>query len=156
MASLGSFGAAAKEADPDADQDTFEFCGESFTVVGEVPAMVELTLTASLAGKVGPIEGDTAVFEALRYALTVPEREQGGKNTPADATQWRRFYQVAVDKKQPGQELSAVALNIIGWQVGRPTERRSTSESGSSQTGTNSNSSASDTPDSVPDEASAG
>jgi hypothetical protein len=156
MASLGSFGAAIRELDPDAERDTFDFYDETFTVCGIVPAIVELTLTASLAGKVSGVASDAALFETLRFALTVPERKQDGKTIRADDAEWQRFYQIAVRVCADSDVLTALAYNILGWQVGRPTEQRSTSESGSLPTSTNSSSPASDTPASAPVQDSAG
>lgn len=156
MASLGSFSAAAREYDPGAaDRDTIEFYDETFTIHGEIPAMVQLTVTAAMAGKVGGVEGDAAMYEALRIALTVPEREVDGKKVPADATQWERFCKLANDRGAPEELLSAVTFNILGAQMGRPTVRRSTSSSGPLPTSTNSNSSVSDSPAS-PDSTPAG
>lgn len=150
MASLGSFGAAIRELDPDVEHDTFDFYGETFSVVGDVPAIVELTLTAALAGKVNGMAGDAALFETLRHALTAPEREQDGKTVPADSSEWQRFYRLAAAKRAESDVLTELAYNIVGWKVGRPTEQRSTSESGSLPTTTNSSSPASGSPDSAP------
>lgn len=150
MASLGSFGAAVREHDPAVDPDTFDFCGQTFTVHGQIPGMLELTISAALAGKVSGVDGDAALYEALRIALTVPGRETDGKKIPADASQWERFYRLAIDQRAEGELLTALVLNIVGAQVGRPTERRSTSQPGPSPTSTSSNSSASASPASPP------
>lgn len=142
---LGSFGAAVREYDPDgAELDTFDFYGETFKIVGRVPAIVELTMSAALAGKVGAVDGDAAMYETLRFALTVPARKS--TDTPADASRWERFARIALEKDTPGESLTAIALNILGAQVGRPTEQRSTSSPGPLPTSTSSSSSASDTP----------
>jgi hypothetical protein len=150
MASLGTFEAAAREYDPGAaERDTFEFYGETFTVYGEIPSMVQMTVVAAMAGKVGGVEGDGAMYEALRIALTVPEREAGGKKIPADDEQWQRFYRLAVAKNAPGEILSAITFNILGAQMGRPTGQRSISSPGPLPISTNSNSSASPSPASL-------
>lgn len=157
MASLGSFGAAAREYDPAvAERPTIEFYGETFTIWDEIPAILELTLTAAAAGKVSAFEGDVALHEALRHALSVPAHEADGKKVKADGAQWRRFAQLAADNCAPSELLTDVCFRIMGWQVGRPTEQRSTSSPGSLPTSTSSSSSASGSPgspDSTPDAA---
>jgi hypothetical protein len=151
VASLGSFSAAAREYDPDAaEQDTFDFCGETFTVHGEIPAMVELTITAALAGKATGMDGDGAMYEALQIALTVPEHQADGKKVPADAAQWERFNRLAIQNDVPSETLTAIALSIVGAQVGRPTKQRPGSSPGPLPTSTSSSSSVSATPDSPP------
>jgi hypothetical protein len=145
VASLGSFGAAIREYEPDgAERDTFEFCGETFTVEDLIPSMLELHVAAGLLGKVSGVEGDAAVFEALRCALTIPARDGG----EPDESQWQRFYALALDKRADGRWLTAIALNIMGAQAGRPTEQRPTSSSGPLPTSTSSSTSVSDSPDS--------
>jgi len=146
MASLGTFGAVVREYEPPTDPDTFELCGGTFRVVGEIPGMVELKLGAALTGKIGGLEGDAALYEALRHALTVPEREADGKTVGADASEWDRFYEVATTKGAAGEWLTALVLNILAAQVGRPTVRPSTSSDGRSTTSTNSSASSSDSP----------
>jgi hypothetical protein len=150
MTSLGKFGAATREYDPGGERDTFEFYGTTFTVHADIPGMLELTISAALAGKVSGVDGDAAMYEALRCALTVPEREVDGQRSPVDASQWERFYRLAIDRCAPGELLTAITLNIMGAQVGRPTGQRSTSPSGSLPTSTSSNSSASPSPESPP------
>lgn len=144
MPSLGTFGAALREMDPDREPDTFDFYGETFTVRGIVPGIVELHLSAALAGKVSGIDGDAAMFEVLRFALTVPADDDAGR---PDRSQWDRFYKLAVDKNAPGELLTAIALNIMGAQIGRPTVQRSDSSPGPLPTSTPSNTSSSPSPD---------
>lgn len=148
MASLGSFGAAAREYDPGAERDDFEFFGETFVVHQEIPAMIELTITAALAGKATGQQGDAAMWEALRIALTIPAHTADGKTVPANDEQWDRFYALAVRRGASSEDLSRLALSIAGFQIGRPTEQRPTSSDGSLPTSTSSNSSSSATPDS--------
>jgi hypothetical protein len=144
MASLGSFGAALREYAPEvSDPVELDFYGEKFFVVGEIPAMIELTLTAALVGKVSAVDGDAALYEALRCALTTPARD---KDTPADTDQWIRFTRLAVTHLAPSEMLTAICYRILGWQVGFPTERPSTSSDGQPTTSPNSNTSASDSP----------
>jgi hypothetical protein len=147
VASLGSFGAAVREYDPDGfEPDTFEFCGETFTVRGTIPSMLHLAVAAAWSGKVTGLEGDGSMFDALRHALTVPERKADGKTIPADASEWERFYQMAIEKDVEAEWLTAVLFNIMASENGRPTVRRSTSSTGSSPTSTSSSSSSSDSP----------
>ena len=146
MASLGSFGAALREYEPPADPDTFEFYGETFTVHGEIPAMLDLAMTAAYVGRSSLADGDAAMYEALRIALTIPEREVDGKKLPADPAEWERFSRLATAKAAPGEMLVQITFGIIGMQMGRPTGQRSTSSGGPLPTSTNSSSSASDSP----------
>jgi hypothetical protein len=144
MANLGTFSAAMREHDPDAaEPDTFDFYGETFTVLGFIPGIVELTISAALAGKASGVDGDAAMYEALRCALTAPAT---GDDRP-DRSQWEKFYKLALDKDAPGELLTAVTLNVLGAQVGRPTERQSTSSDGQPPTSTPSNTSSSPSPD---------
>lgn len=143
MASLGTFGAAMREREPNAEPDTFEFCGETFTVHGTIPSMLHLTIAAAWAGKVSAFEGDAAMFEALRHALTVPAHD----GAPADASEWDRLYRLAIDRDVEAEWLTALVFNLMAAEDGRPTERRSTSSTGSSPTSQSSSSSSSDSPD---------
>lgn len=145
---LGSFGAALREYEPPAEPDDFEFCGEKFVVRGEIPSMLHLTIAAALAGRIGALEGDTALFEALRHALTVPERKTGGETIPADDSEWQRFHRLSANTLVDTEWITSLVLNIMAAESGRPTVRRSTSSTGSSPTSTSSNTSASDSPDS--------
>lgn len=148
MASLGSFGAAMREYEPPAEPDEFEFCGEKFVVRGEIPSMVHITVAAALAGKIGALDGDAALYEALRHALTVPQRTVGGEIVPADDSEWQRFQRLATSRLVDGEWITSLVLNLMAAEAGRPTVRRSTSSTGSSPTSTSSSTSASDTPDS--------
>lgn len=146
MASLGSFGAALREREPDrGEAATFDFCGKTFTVTGEIPAILELTLVGGVAGKVSGFETQVALYEALRFALSTPAPDDGGE---ADMSQWDEFSKLAVDNRVQQSVLSEIAFRIMGYLVGRPTEQQSDSSPGLLPTGTNSNSSSSATPDS--------
>jgi hypothetical protein len=74
MPSLGTFGAAVREFDPDGERDTFDFFGTTFVVEGVIPPMLMLQLGAAMTGKIGDIEGNAAMWEALRTALTKPRQ----------------------------------------------------------------------------------
>jgi hypothetical protein len=146
MAGLGTFAAAKREYEALAEPDTFEFCGETFTVRGTIPSMLHLTVAAAWAGKIPAFDGDAALYEALQHALTVPERTDGDKTIPADTSEWDRFYRLSVDQDVEGEWLTALVFNIMAAEDARPTRRLSTSSTGQSTTGTSSSSSASDAP----------
>lgn len=142
MASLGTFGAAKREYKPSAEPDTIEFCGETFTVHGPIPGMLQLTVGAWFSGVVDGNEGAGALRDVIRHALTAPA--QG--DAPEDDAEWQRFYALAVANSIETEELAEVAYVLLGADTGRPTERRSGSSTGSSPTSTNSNSSSSGSP----------
>jgi hypothetical protein len=147
VGSLGTFAAAKREyAQEAAEPDTFEFCGETFTVRGHVPGMVQLTIGAWFGGQVNGNEGAAALRDVLRHALTAPAQEVDGRVTPEDDSQWQRFYELAVEYDVETEDLAEVAYVLIGSATGRPTERRSTSSTGSSPTSTSSSTSSSDSP----------
>lgn len=151
MASLGTFGAAKREYAPaETEPDTFEFCGETFTVKGTIPGMVHLTVAAAFSGKVGGVDFAAALLEAIRYALTAP----ADGDMAEDDSEWLRFYELAVAQDVAQEELRDLAYALVGADTGRPTVRRSGSSTGSSATSTSSNSSSSGSPaspDSSPD-----
>lgn len=142
MASLGSFRAAVREQDPDVERDTFEFYGDTFTVVGDVPAILELQMSAAIAGKASGVEGDAAVFASLRAALVATPKD----GDEADTGQWDRFYRLAADNRVGPETLTELVLTIIAAQAGRPTVQRSASDGGSLPTSTSSSPSVSDSP----------
>lgn len=153
MASLGSFAAAKREYEPASNEpDTFEFCGETFTVKGTIPGMVHLSVAAAMSGKVSGVDFAAALLEAIRHALTAPAI---GDEAEAE-DEWLRFYRLAVEYDVSSEELRNIAYVLMGADTGRPTVRRSGSSTGSSATSTSSNSSSSDSPDSpgsTPDDA---
>lgn len=138
MASLGSFGAAIRELEPDGERDEFEFFGETFTVEGMIPGIVDLKISAGMSGELSRTESYAAVFEGLRHALTKPA-EDGAE---PDESQWERFYLLASQRRCELYELIKLCMHILGTQAGRPTGQRSTSAPGSLPTSTNSSSSA--------------
>lgn len=144
MAKLGTFGAAVRELDPSADLDTFDFFGQEFTVHGVIPSMLFLQLGAAMAGKVSMIEGNAALWEALRCTLTVPGDE--ATETPADDAEFDRFYRLAVDRRCGMDELIKLVFALVGAQDDLPTEQLPTSPGGQLPTSEPSSSSASDTP----------
>jgi hypothetical protein len=148
MGSLGTFGAAVREFEPDGERDTFEFFGETFTVVDVIPGMVALQIGAALSGKISDLDGDAAVWEVLRCSLTRPPREADGKPVRADASQFERLHALAIRNRCDSESLVRLALALLEADGGRPTGQQSTSSPGPLPTSTNSSSSASDSPDS--------
>jgi hypothetical protein len=148
VSSLGSFGAAVREFEPDSERDTFDFFGETFVVEGIIPPMLNLQLGAALSGKIAEIDGNAAMYEAMRCALTRPERIDGDEVTPADDAPFDRFYRLAVDRRCELGDLIQLVFTLVGAQSGRPTEQRPTSAPGPLPTSTSSNSPASDSLDS--------
>jgi hypothetical protein len=145
MASLGSFGAAKREYEPaQSEPDTFDFCGETFTVKGPIPGMVHLTVAASIGGKTTGMDFAAAILQAIQHALTAPATDGQGE----DNSEWLRFYQVALANDVETTELRNLVYELVGADTGRPTVRRSGSSTGSSTTSTSSSSSSSDSPDS--------
>ncbi len=147
MASLGSFGAAVREFAPDVERDTFDLAGEQFTVEGIIPSMLMLHLGAAISGKAGQMEGNAAVWQALRAALSKPERKgEDGTTIPADHSQFDRFYRVAVAKGTDMDDLIDLVFTLVGAQAGKAGQRQPTSPGGPPPTSPTSNSSSSDTP----------
>lgn len=147
MTKIGSFGAAVREFDPAGERDTFDFFDVTFTVHGVIPPMLMLQLGATMTGKISEVEGNAAMWEALRCALTVPG-DRDRKIRPDDA-EFDRFYRLAVDRTCTTDELIKLVFALMGSQAGLPTEQLPASQDGQLPTSANSNSSASDTPDSL-------
>jgi hypothetical protein len=148
MAKLGTFGAAVREFDPDGERDEFEFFGQTFEVRGVIPPMLMLQLGAAIAGKIGDMEGNAAMWQALRCALSTPEQQDGDKTTPSDESQFDRFYLLAVNKRCDIDTLISLVWSLVGAQGGKATAPLPTSPDGQPITSTSSSSSASDSPDS--------
>lgn len=135
MSNLGSFGAAAKEANPAAEPDDFDFFGEKFYVYGTIPAMLMLQMGAAFSGKIPDEEGYAAMWETLRCSLAKPEWEGIGDNgekvtIPQDDSQFDRFYKLAVSKNADIEDMAQLTLKLFEAQAGRPTGEQSTSAVG--------------------------
>jgi hypothetical protein len=147
MASLGSFGAAVKELDPDADRDTFDFFGETFTVYGVLPPVLQVQLGAASSGNIEEAQGLAAIWETMRCCLTKPPRTvaefdpdtRKPRVEPEDAAQFHRWFKLAVDNRCTLEELLKLALALFEAQSGLPTEGQSTSSGGAPTTSPNSN-----------------
>ena len=116
MADLGSFGAALKALDPNAEKDTFTYFDEKFEIVSALPPMLMFQLAASMTGKVDETEGMAALWEAMRIALGDDE--------------FNRLYKIAVDKRDSTEGLMEVVMAIYQNDSGRPTVQPSDSSDG--------------------------
>lgn len=133
MSHLGSFGAAVRELDSSAPKDSFEFFGETFTVVGIIPPVLMLQLGAAATGKIEDQEGLAALWEAMRCSLNADE----------DGKDFDRLYKLAVRHRCDLEELMKLAMALFEAQAGRPTGGPSGSSLGASTTSPSSNTSSS-------------
>lgn len=121
MGHLGDFGAAVKELDPNAEKDTFNFFGEKFEIIAELPPMLIFQLAASMTGKVGETEGMGAMWSALEIGL-------GGE-------EFNKFYKLALDNRADIETLAELVMALFQASGGeRPTVQVSTSPIGQSPT----------------------
>jgi hypothetical protein len=135
MSHLGSFGAAVREVDQTVECDTFEFMGETFTVYGVIPPMLHLQIGAAATDKIEEAEGLAAIWEAMRCSLAKPETVDGdGRIIPADESEFKRFYRLAVAKRCALEELLRLTFALFEAQAGRPTEEPQGSSPGRSST----------------------
>jgi len=139
---LGSFGAAVRELDPDADKDTFEFLGHTFTVYGAMPEILKWQLASAVAGNGTMASLRAAEWSALMAALTKQTEDD------EDVTEFTRFYLLAVEKKANEQSLQELVTKLFEVQAGRPFEEPPGSSAGQSETSPSSNGSSSTPPDS--------
>lgn len=116
MADLGSFGAAIKELDPNAEKDTFTYFGKKFEIVSALPPVLMYQLAAAMTGKADETEGMGALWQAYRIALG----DDG----------FNQFYKLAVDNKDSNESLMTVAMTIYQNDAGRPTVQPSDSSDG--------------------------
>ncbi len=121
MGHLGSFAAAKRELSrkPE-DVDTFDFAGENFSVVNELPAMLMLQLGACVTGKISEAEGFAAMWETLRISLG------------DDA--FNRLFRLAIDYNADIDNLMKLVFVLFQQQGGRPTQAASDSPPGPSST----------------------
>lgn len=145
MTHLGSFGAAVRELDPDAEPDTFEFLDQTFTVHGVIPPILTWQLSNSIAGNGTTSSFRAALFGALHAALTKPPAQEG---EPADQSEFERFYLLATRRKATEDSLHDLVNKLFEVQAGRPTGEPHGSSPGPSETGPSSNGSSSTPPDS--------
>lgn len=124
MSNLGSFGAAVQELSGSAPKDTFEFFGETFTIVGELPPILMLQLGAAVSGKLDESEMVAAIWEALHWSLD--DADEG--------TEFDRFYKVAVRSRCDMDSLMKLIMALFARQSGRPTEEPQGSMPGRSTT----------------------
>jgi hypothetical protein len=138
---IGDFGAAQHELT--GEQDEFGFFGETFHVVGAIPAVLMLQLGAAATGKIDESEGFAAMYEALRCSLTKPaSTADDGSEIPADDSQFTKIYKLAVEKNCELESLMRLVFTLFEVQGGRPTQPVPASLPGRSPTSPSSNSSA--------------
>lgn len=142
MSNLGSFGAAVRELDPDAEPDTFEFFGETFAVYGVIPPVVMMQLGAAFTGKIDSHEGNAAMWMAMSSALTKPGDEP-------DDSQFDRWYKLAARKRADTVTLIKLTTALFEAQAARPTGELPDSTDGQLATSPSSNGSSS-TPPALP------
>lgn len=143
---LGSFGAAVRELEPEAERNTFDLFGREFTVHGVIPPMLMLRLGAMMAGELGAIDSNAVLYKALYHALTIPGDKAA--NIRPDDSQFEEFEELATDRMCTVDELIRLVYSMVGIEIAFPTEPQPTSPDGLPTTSDSSKSSASDTPDS--------
>lgn len=123
MGLIGEFGAAARDADPDVEPDTFTYCGETFTVKNRVGAMPMLRFAHIAMGDVEAetMEGLDAMYRLITSCVV-----------KADLP---RFERVAEDSEADTSELMEICSALYVAVSGRPTSRPSDSADGSPKTG---------------------
>jgi hypothetical protein len=147
MSNLGSFGAAVRELDPDGDRDTFDFFDKTFTVHGVLPPVLQVQLGAASSGNIEEAQGLAAIWETMRCCLTKPPRTvaefdpktRKPKVEPEDASQFHRWFKLAVDNRCQLDELLKLAMALFEAQSGLPTEGQSISSGGEPTTSPTSN-----------------
>jgi hypothetical protein len=133
MVHLGSFAAAKREATRSTeDQDTFDFCGERFTVVADMPGILQFQLGAAVTGVIGEEQGLGACWEALRHGCG----EDG----------FKRFYRLAVDNAVTTEDIMRIVMALFEAQTGRPTQEEPNSSPGPTSTSPSSSTSSSTHP----------
>lgn len=137
---LGDFGAALRELDP-AERDTFRFFGEEFVMVADVPAILEMRLSAGLNGSLPEDEAVAAMWDALKVALD--EDREPVEGEPEPVRQFDRFQQVALDNRAEIWSVMRLVFAICAAPTKRPTVRPSTSGGGPQETSPSSSGSSS-------------
>ena len=122
MANLGEFGAAARDAAPDGEPDTFTFYGETFTVKQRIPSMPMLRFAdvAQRGAQAEELEGMAAMYRLITSCIVTEDVA--------------RFEQTADEHDCDAEELMEVCGTLYRAVAGRPTQRPSASADGSSTT----------------------
>lgn len=123
MANLGEFHAAAREADPAREPDTFVLCGETFTIaehVGDMP-LLRFAAAAADGADSSTMAGMAAMHDMLRDCL-------------ADGD-WPRFQDVCTRNRVGHETLFSIVNAVHEAVTGRPTSRPADSSAGPSNTG---------------------
>jgi hypothetical protein len=123
MASLGEFGAARTEADPERERDTFTFCGVEFLVAEQMDPLALLEFGEAAASG---LDGDDPAGMAAVLALI---------RASVDEADWPKFRKTVRQHRPPIDDLMAMAMAVVQRETGRPTVPASDSSSGSSATG---------------------
>lgn len=125
MASIGSFEVAARRAEG-VEPDTFDFCGETFTVsdqIGIIP-LGRFAKAATSGLDSSEMEGMAAMIDLLGDAVIDADRE--------------RFLNTAAKNHASADDLMPIVQAVVQAQTARPTQRSSDSSAGPSTTGTSS------------------
>lgn len=126
MASLGEFDVAERDTDPDAEPDTFLFCGVEFQVAATFGALplLRFSSVAERGVTAESMEGMAAIYDLIRYSVGEDD--------------WPRFQSLATEKKAGVRDLMNVCNAIYFGVTGRPTSPPVDSASGPSPIGENS------------------
>lgn len=121
MGSLGEFGVAVREVE-DREPDTFDFCGQTFTVgvAGLIP-LGKFAKAAVSGVDSSDMEGLAAILDML--SDTVVDEDRG------------RFLEVATRNRAQADDLMPIIQAVIQAQSGHPTQRPSDSSGGPLTTG---------------------
>ena len=140
MADLGAFGAALDTAQrrPDAELDTFQFCGHTLRVAEAVGAwpLLKFGKAADSGLDTEDAAGIAAMYDMI--ADTVDPRD------------WPLFQKVATDKKVKGDVLMSVCQALYQAIAARPTDRPADSSDGPQTTSSDSSGLSSAPPASSP------
>jgi hypothetical protein len=115
MASLGEFGSAVREADPDRERDTIQLCGVEFTVAERVDplAAMEFAEAAANGGDTNSMGGMAAMLSLIRGSI--------------DEGDWPRFRSVVRQHRPDAEVLMELAMACLSRDAGRPTQQVSDS-----------------------------
>jgi hypothetical protein len=123
MGSLGEFGAAKREADPNRERDTLSLCGVEFNVPDAIDPLAILEFGAAAASG---LDSESPAGLAAIYALI---------RSSVEEEDWPRFQATVRRHRPPVQVLMDLCMAVIQRESGRPTVQPSGSSDGSSPTG---------------------
>lgn len=129
---LGDFGAAIKELDPNQEKDTFNFFGETFEVVEQMPPILVFEVGQAMGGHGNENDAMTAMWRTLKVSL---------------GDGFQRFYELAITKKADERSLMELVMSLFEATGGeRPTVQVPDSPIGQSPTSPSSSTSVSTAP----------